>query len=315
MFWRLCLRLFLYSVLRSYTLQVCYILSQDEQTPTPPYAVQSMQYVFLDAEKNECKVVPVLNWAPQHKGVWGSGCIDPRFPDLGTSWRWSVSFTPPVPIWYEVGWALEPVWPIERSNNSLPYLYSNSDSPVVHPVGSRYTGYATAPHRKREYNIFYNTFIHSLGIGTCFEVFNKRRFKQQCAVRDWAALSGLLRTLRAGDGVVVSRRRWKEPSSSAISATTNPTRCHLWWNLRSQRELQHLGTHRFSFKWLYNFIGNKNVTVHLSLSQRCNSPLFIAVHLSLSQQSNWPLFIGVHLPLPQQSNWPLFIGFHLPLSQ
>jgi hypothetical protein len=26
--------------------------------------------------------------------VWGSGCIDPHFLDLGTSWRWVVSFTP-----------------------------------------------------------------------------------------------------------------------------------------------------------------------------------------------------------------------------
>jgi hypothetical protein len=28
-----------------------------------------------------------------HEGVWGSGCIDPRFLDLGISWRWVVSFT------------------------------------------------------------------------------------------------------------------------------------------------------------------------------------------------------------------------------
>jgi hypothetical protein len=26
--------------------------------------------------------------------AYGSGCIDPHFPDLGTSWRWVVSFTP-----------------------------------------------------------------------------------------------------------------------------------------------------------------------------------------------------------------------------
>jgi hypothetical protein len=26
--------------------------------------------------------------------VWGSGCIDPRILDLGTSWRWAVTFTP-----------------------------------------------------------------------------------------------------------------------------------------------------------------------------------------------------------------------------
>jgi hypothetical protein len=28
------------------------------------------------------------------EGVWGNGCIDPRFLDLGTSWRRVVSFTP-----------------------------------------------------------------------------------------------------------------------------------------------------------------------------------------------------------------------------
>jgi hypothetical protein len=32
------------------------------------------------------KVVPVLNQALRHEDVWGSGCIDPRFLDLGTSW-------------------------------------------------------------------------------------------------------------------------------------------------------------------------------------------------------------------------------------
>jgi hypothetical protein len=29
-----------------------------------------------------------------HEGVWGSGCIDPHFLDLGTNWCWVVSFTP-----------------------------------------------------------------------------------------------------------------------------------------------------------------------------------------------------------------------------
>jgi hypothetical protein len=28
-----------------------------------------------------------------HEGVWGCGCIDPHLLDLGTSWRWVVSFT------------------------------------------------------------------------------------------------------------------------------------------------------------------------------------------------------------------------------
>jgi hypothetical protein len=33
------------------------------------------------------KVVPVLNYALRHEGVWGSGRIEPHFLDLGTSWR------------------------------------------------------------------------------------------------------------------------------------------------------------------------------------------------------------------------------------
>jgi hypothetical protein len=35
----------------------------------------------------------------------GSGCIDPHFPDLGTSWRWVVSFTPR---------PLYPLYPLDR---------------------------------------------------------------------------------------------------------------------------------------------------------------------------------------------------------
>jgi hypothetical protein len=26
--------------------------------------------------------------ALRHEDVWGNGCTDPRFPDLGISWRW-----------------------------------------------------------------------------------------------------------------------------------------------------------------------------------------------------------------------------------
>jgi hypothetical protein len=32
--------------------------------------------------------------ALRHDDVWGSGCIDPRILDLGTSWRWVITFTP-----------------------------------------------------------------------------------------------------------------------------------------------------------------------------------------------------------------------------
>jgi hypothetical protein len=37
--------------------------------------------------------VSLTNYALRQEGVWGSGCIDPRFLDLGTSWSWVVSFT------------------------------------------------------------------------------------------------------------------------------------------------------------------------------------------------------------------------------
>jgi hypothetical protein len=54
------------------------------------------------------------------------GCIDPRFLDLGTSWRWVVSFTlwplyPLVPIGKEVGWTPELVRTTRRIENSWPY--------------------------------------------------------------------------------------------------------------------------------------------------------------------------------------------------
>jgi hypothetical protein len=40
----------------------------------------------------------LVNYTLRHQDVCGSGCIDPRFLDLGTSWEWSPShldrFTP-----------------------------------------------------------------------------------------------------------------------------------------------------------------------------------------------------------------------------
>jgi hypothetical protein len=64
--------------------------------------------------------------------VWGSGCIDPHFLDLGTSWRWAVSFTlrplypreraPDTPWMEEVGWTSEPVWTTWKKFLTLPEL-------------------------------------------------------------------------------------------------------------------------------------------------------------------------------------------------
>jgi hypothetical protein len=82
--------------------------------------------------------------------AYGSGCIDPHFLDLGTSWRWVVNFTPR-PL-YPRG--KSPRYPMDRrlggpqsrsgrfGENSWPYRDSNSDPSVVQPVASRYTDYA-----------------------------------------------------------------------------------------------------------------------------------------------------------------------------
>jgi hypothetical protein len=43
----------------------------------------------------------LTNSALRHKHLRGTGCIDSRIRDLGTSWRWVVSFTPR-PLYPEV---------------------------------------------------------------------------------------------------------------------------------------------------------------------------------------------------------------------
>jgi hypothetical protein len=40
----------------------------------------------VNVKKKKCKAVPALNEALRHEGVLGSGCIDPGFLDLGSSW-------------------------------------------------------------------------------------------------------------------------------------------------------------------------------------------------------------------------------------
>jgi hypothetical protein len=80
----------------------------------------------------------------------GGGCMDPRFLDLGTSWRWVVSF-PHRPLYprrrapgthWMGGWVLpEPVWTTWRNEISCYHRDSKSDPSVVQPVASRYTHY------------------------------------------------------------------------------------------------------------------------------------------------------------------------------
>jgi hypothetical protein len=65
----------------------------------------------------------------------GSGCIDPHFLDLGTSWRWVVNLTP------------LPLYPGERAPGThwiggWMDLRADLDNSVVQPVASHYTNYA-----------------------------------------------------------------------------------------------------------------------------------------------------------------------------
>jgi hypothetical protein len=93
----------------------------------------------------------LTNQALRHEGVWGSGYIDPHLLDLGTSWRWMVSFTPlslyprgksPRCLFHSrlgrpqsrSGWRGE-------KKNCWLYRDSNSDPSVVQPVASRYTDF------------------------------------------------------------------------------------------------------------------------------------------------------------------------------
>jgi hypothetical protein len=42
-----------------------------------------LQDIELKVKLSLCLTTKAL----RHEGIWGSGCIDPHFLDLGTSWR------------------------------------------------------------------------------------------------------------------------------------------------------------------------------------------------------------------------------------
>jgi hypothetical protein len=79
--------------------------------------------------------VPVLNQAPRHEDVWGSGGIAPRI-NMGARYEgeWSASCparSTPVPIGEEAGWPPDPVWTRRRREKSpYPCLESNSGRPA-----------------------------------------------------------------------------------------------------------------------------------------------------------------------------------------
>jgi hypothetical protein len=78
-------------------------------------------------------LVPILSQInPVHTTPWrrmGSGCIDPHFLDLGTSWRWVVSFTS------------RPLYPRYPVNRRLGGPHSRSGrrgkEKILHPSGTR----------------------------------------------------------------------------------------------------------------------------------------------------------------------------------
>jgi hypothetical protein len=72
--------------------------------------------------------------APHHEGVWGSGCIEPHFLDLGTSWRWVVSFTPR-PLY---PWGKSPRYPLDR-RLGVPQSRSGrrGEEEILDPTGTR----------------------------------------------------------------------------------------------------------------------------------------------------------------------------------
>jgi hypothetical protein len=85
----------------------------------------------------------------------GSGCIDPHFLYLGTSWRWVVKlrpghFTPGerargthwIGGWVDLGAGLD-----DLENNIFDHTGTRTPTPsVVQPVASRYTDYAIPAH-------------------------------------------------------------------------------------------------------------------------------------------------------------------------
>jgi len=80
------------------------------------------------------KTYPVLNKAPGHDNVWRSGGMALRIPNLGTRWRWVVSFMT-LPLYTQGG---SPLYPLGRKLG-LPQSWfgccAKKNIPV--PVGNR----------------------------------------------------------------------------------------------------------------------------------------------------------------------------------
>jgi hypothetical protein len=91
----------------------------------------------------EVKLFLCFNWAPRHEGILGSDGTAPRILNLGTRWRWVVSFTP----WPLYPQRKSPWYPLNRrlggtqsrfersgeEKNSQPLPGIEPPSPSPHP--------------------------------------------------------------------------------------------------------------------------------------------------------------------------------------
>jgi hypothetical protein len=115
----------------------------------------NLRYWFLSFRLyNNCEEKIGVRCSEHHamKAYWRSGDIAPRIIDLGTRWRWVVSFTP----WPLYPQGKSPPYPLDRRlsgpqsrsghgaevKNSQPHRDSNSNHSTVQPVVSRYTDWA-----------------------------------------------------------------------------------------------------------------------------------------------------------------------------
>jgi hypothetical protein len=107
--------------------------------------------------------IPTQTVELRQEGVWGSGCLDPHFLDLGTSWRCVVSFTP-LALYprgksrrQSLGRRLggpQPAYTTWRKERSSPYRDLNSNPSFGHPVASHYTASTiSAPLYPHETNV------------------------------------------------------------------------------------------------------------------------------------------------------------------
>jgi hypothetical protein len=98
----------------------------------------------------------LANLVLRHEGAWGSGCIDPHFLDLSTSWRWVVSFTPR-PLYLQGNsprYSLDRRLGVPQSWSGLreeekildPSAIWNPTPSIVQPAASRYNDYTNQGH-------------------------------------------------------------------------------------------------------------------------------------------------------------------------